>query len=178
MGPSSKLSFLYRFRFAAFFVNIIEMAARGQATESALQGSKPSDVSFRFSNSASVINLEAAAADNALLGQLRGVDTPQSGPIAPDLVTICLPLIRMGYANMVDDSFTRCFKSKKRVPWNWNPYLFVAWSLGLFLRYMILFPLRLFALTLGFVFVLTLFPLVKLASPVMSRATTKQAETW
>ena len=131
----------------------------------------------QFASSASVVNLEAAAADNALLGQLRGVPA-QLGASAPDLITVCLPLIRMGYANMVDDSFTRCFKSKKRVPWNWNAYLFAAWIMGVAFRYSVLFPLRLFALSLGFVFVLSTFPLVKLASPLLPRATAKKAETW
>jgi len=143
-----------------------------------LTGSK-SDGGFRFSNSASVLNLEAAAADNALLGRLRGIDASQGvAPSAPDLVNICLPLIRMGFASVVDDSFTRCFKSKKRIPWNWNAYLYVAWLLSIVLRYTVLFPLRLAVLLFGFVFTLTAFPIVKLAAPLLKRATAKKTEIW
>jgi glycerol-3-phosphate O-acyltransferase 3/4 len=83
------------------------------------------------------------------------------------LFAVSLPLLRMGFLCMVDDSFTRCFKSQKRRPWNFNVYLFPAWVLGVIFRYTILFPLRLFALILGFVTVFTLFPIVKLLSFVI-----------
>ncbi|KAH7849222.1 hypothetical protein Vadar_014805 [Vaccinium darrowii] len=47
------------------------------------------------------------------------------------------------------DSFTRCFKSIPPQPWNWNVYLFPLWCLGVGVRYLILFPLRVLVLTLG-----------------------------
>ena len=41
------------------------------------------------------------------------------------------------------DSFTRCFKSIPPEPWNWNIYLFPLWCMGVLVRYLVLFPLRL-----------------------------------
>ena len=75
-----------------------------------------------------------------------------------------LPLVRQGFNAIVDDSFTRCFKSKKVVRWNWNCYLFPAYLLGVVVRYTILFPLRLLCLLLGFLLVMLLFPCVKFIS--------------
>ena len=43
---------------------------------------------------------------------------------------------------MLQDSFTRCFKSNPPEPWNWNIYLFPLWCFGVVVRYCILFPLR------------------------------------
>jgi glycerol-3-phosphate O-acyltransferase 3/4 len=80
----------------------------------------------------------------------------------PALFEVAMPVLRQGCTAMVDDSFTRCFKSQKRVPWNWNCYLFPAWIAGLFFRYFILFPLRLLCLIMGFLLVAVCFPLVKL----------------
>jgi glycerol-3-phosphate O-acyltransferase 3/4 len=42
----------------------------------------------------------------------------------------------------VDDTFTKCFKSNAPDPWNWNAYLLPLWSLGVVVRYGILFPIR------------------------------------
>ena len=80
------------------------------------------------------------------------------------LFDVSLPLLQLAMTNVVDDSFTRCFKSQKRQSWNWNAYLWPAWAIGFLFRYLILFPLRLFVLALGFLTVGTLFPLVKVAS--------------
>lgn len=143
-----------------------------------LHGSASGDMAFQISSSASMVNLEQLAADNAMLTELRAVDADeQEGTVraAPELFSTCLPLIQLGYINMVDDSFTRCFKSKKRVPWNWNAYLYGAWIFGVTLRYAFLFPLRLLLLLLGFGTVLTLFPIVKVFSPCIR---TKGAEIW
>ena len=63
----------------------------------------------------------------------------QSGPLTEAVAAI------------VDDSFTRCFALNFPEPWNWNWYLFPLWALGVVFRYMILFPLRLTFLLLGFV---------------------------
>lgn len=60
-----------------------------------------------------------------------------------------LPLIREGMQVTVDDEFTRCFAENEQHRWNWNLYLYPAWLLGVFLRYFILFPLRLFCLVFG-----------------------------
>jgi hypothetical protein len=87
--------------------------------------------------------------------------TPQQPPIVSPLFSTTLPLVRQGCTAMVDDSFTRCFKSKKVRRWNWNVYLWPAWVLGVFVRYCILFPLRLLCFVLGFVATAVLFPLVK-----------------
>lgn len=43
---------------------------------------------------------------------------------------------------IVDDTFLRCFQSASEHPWNWNAYLLPIWSLGVVVRYCILFPLR------------------------------------
>ena len=72
-----------------------------------------------------------------------------------------LPLVRQGFTAIVDDSFTRCFKSKKVVRWNWNCYLWPCWAVGVVVRYLILFPLRLLCLLSGFVVVSLAFPIVK-----------------
>lgn len=52
------------------------------------------------------------------------------------------PLLMDASAAVVDDSFTRCFKSQAEDPWNWNIYLFPLWCLGVLVRHCILFPLR------------------------------------
>lgn len=49
---------------------------------------------------------------------------------------------------LVDDSFLRCFKSAIDEPWNWNFYLFPLWLVGVVVRNLILFPLRLVTLLL------------------------------
>ncbi|KAL3730949.1 hypothetical protein ACJRO7_027900 [Eucalyptus globulus] len=50
---------------------------------------------------------------------------------------------------IVDDSFTRCFKSNTPEPWNWNIYLFPLWCFGVLVRYLILFPARVVILAMG-----------------------------
>jgi hypothetical protein len=50
---------------------------------------------------------------------------------------------------LIQDSFTRCFKSNSPEPWNWNIYLFPLWCLGVVIRYGILFPLRGLTLLVG-----------------------------
>jgi glycerol-3-phosphate O-acyltransferase 3/4 len=45
-------------------------------------------------------------------------------------------------AAIVDDTFTKCFKSNAPDPWNWNLYLFPLWVVGCVVRYGILFPVR------------------------------------
>lgn len=50
----------------------------------------------------------------------------------------------------MDDTFLRCFKSPPNEPWNWNVYLWPAWALGVLVRNLILFPLRLVFILLAF----------------------------
>ena len=58
---------------------------------------------------------------------------------------------------IVDDTFTRCFKSNPPEPWNWNVYLFPLWCCGVVVRYLILFPIRILVLTLGWIIFLSAF---------------------
>ncbi|CAA0816809.1 glycerol-3-phosphate acyltransferase 9 [Striga hermonthica] len=60
-----------------------------------------------------------------------------------DLLDIS-PTLTEAAGAVVDDSFTRCFKSNHPEPWNWNIYLFPLWCLGVFVRYGFLFPLSFF----------------------------------
>nr|CAD1841109.1 unnamed protein product [Ananas comosus var. bracteatus] len=69
------------------------------------------------------------------------------------------PTLTEAAGAIIDDSFTRCFKSNPPEPWNWNVYLFPLWCLGVVVRYGILFPLRLAVFIAGWiVFFLTFFP--------------------
>ena len=52
--------------------------------------------------------------------------------------------------NCIDD-FSRCFESSRSPAWNWNFYLFPLWFMGVLIRYLILFPIRLTVLVGGFV---------------------------
>jgi hypothetical protein len=82
-------------------------------------------------------------------------------PRPPAFFEYTLPLVHQGFTAVVDDSFTRCFKTKKVVRWNWNCYLWPCWAVGVVVRYLILFPLRLLCLLSGFVVVSLAFPIVK-----------------
>ncbi|KAK9803255.1 hypothetical protein WJX72_000102 [[Myrmecia] bisecta] len=73
-----------------------------------------------------------------------------SGSLLRDLLDIS-PLLNDAAAAIVDDSFLRCFTSASSDPWNWNIYLFPIWLVGLVVRYLILFPLRLVLLIGGFI---------------------------
>ncbi|GMP37310.1 hypothetical protein CsSME_00009050 [Camellia sinensis var. sinensis] len=75
-----------------------------------------------------------------------------------DLLDIS-PTLTEAAGAIVDDSFTRCFKSIPPEPWNWNVYLFPLWCLGVVVRYLILFPMRVLVLTIGWiVFLAAYFP--------------------
>ncbi|KAG0472495.1 hypothetical protein HPP92_017041 [Vanilla planifolia] len=65
-----------------------------------------------------------------------------------DLLDLC-PRLSEAAGAIVDDSFTRCFKSNSPEPWNWNVYLFPLWCLGVAIRYCILFPVRVSILAIG-----------------------------
>jgi glycerol-3-phosphate O-acyltransferase 3/4 len=80
---------------------------------------------------------------------IHGRDSPKNLHLR-DLLDIS-PTLTEAAGAIVDDSFTRCFKSNSPEPWNWNIYLFPLWCLGVVIRYGILFPLRLFTLLLGWI---------------------------
>ncbi|KAG6589042.1 Glycerol-3-phosphate acyltransferase 9, partial [Cucurbita argyrosperma subsp. sororia] len=54
-----------------------------------------------------------------------------------DLLDIS-PTLTEAAGAIVDDSFTRCFKSNPPEPWNWNIYLFPLWCCGVVVRVLIL----------------------------------------
>ncbi|KAF8112217.1 hypothetical protein N665_0065s0003 [Sinapis alba] len=75
-----------------------------------------------------------------------------------DLLDIS-PTLTEAAGAIVDDSFTRCFKSNPPEPWNWNIYLFPLWCCGVIVRYCLLFPLRCITLAFGwFIFLSTFIP--------------------
>ncbi|KAH0900751.1 hypothetical protein HID58_040254 [Brassica napus] len=77
-----------------------------------------------------------------------------------DLLDIS-PTLTEAAGAIVDDSFTRCFKSNPPEPWNWNIYLFPLWCCGVVVRYCLLFPLRCITLAFGwFIFLSTFIPRV------------------
>ncbi|XP_022969136.1 glycerol-3-phosphate acyltransferase 9 [Cucurbita maxima] len=73
-----------------------------------------------------------------------------------DLLDIS-PTLTEAAGAIVDDSFTRCFKSNPPEPWNWNIYLFPLWCFGVVVRYLILFPARVLILTIGWIIFLSTF---------------------
>ncbi|CAM6037170.1 unnamed protein product [Sphagnum compactum] len=73
-----------------------------------------------------------------------------------DLLDIS-PVLTEAASAIIDDSFTRCFKSNAPEPWNWNLYLAPLWCLGVIVRYCILFPIRVVLLTVGWIIFLGLF---------------------
>ena len=44
---------------------------------------------------------------------------------------------------IIDDTFNACFAFSDNPAWNWNFYLFPLWCVGVVLRYLVLFPIRL-----------------------------------
>lgn len=75
-------------------------------------------------------------------------------------ITDCVPLMCEAMQVLVDDTFTRCFESIYPEAWNWNLYLYPMWLLGVFVRYCILFPLRLLCLLSGTLVFLICFTVV------------------
>eukprot|EP01133_Synstelium_polycarpum_P018239 gene18239-21823_t len=81
------------------------------------------------------------------------------------------PFMTDGVEVLVEDEFTRCFTSPEINAWNWNIYLYPAWLFGLFIRYCILFPLRLTCLLIGaFIFA---FMFISVSTLVKSEKTKK-----
>eukprot|EP00475_Leptophrys_vorax_P030294 TRINITY_DN4527_c0_g1_i3.p1 TRINITY_DN4527_c0_g1~~TRINITY_DN4527_c0_g1_i3.p1 ORF type:complete len:366 (+),score=86.48 TRINITY_DN4527_c0_g1_i3:56-1153(+) len=71
-------------------------------------------------------------------------------PAAFELANV-LPSIAQGVELIAQDDFSRCFRENPPEPWNWNAYLYVLWCLGVVFRYVILLPLRILSLLLGFI---------------------------
>eukprot|EP01134_Creolimax_fragrantissima_P004022 CFRG4022T1 len=59
------------------------------------------------------------------------------------------PFMTAAMESIVQDNFTICFECMPREPWNWNLYLFPIYIVGVFVRYVLLLPLRLIAVVLG-----------------------------
>lgn len=70
-----------------------------------------------------------------------------------------------GVSAIVDDSFTKCFNKANPTLWNFNAYLFPFWFLGVLVRYLVLFPVRLVWLLGTFVGLNICFALSRLLLP-------------
>lgn len=68
---------------------------------------------------------------------------------------------KSGTEVIVQDGFSRCFESARSQPWNWNIYLWPLWACGVFIRYFILFPIRLTSLLIGILIVFLSLPILK-----------------
>ena len=73
-----------------------------------------------------------------------------------------------GVSAIVDDSFTKCFNKATPTVWNFNWYLFPSWLVGLIVRHLILFPLRLVFLLVTFFTFIFLFSLSRMLMPKCS----------
>eukprot|EP00245_Coleochaete_scutata_P012610 TRINITY_DN4912_c0_g1_i1.p1 TRINITY_DN4912_c0_g1~~TRINITY_DN4912_c0_g1_i1.p1 ORF type:complete len:467 (+),score=85.52 TRINITY_DN4912_c0_g1_i1:239-1639(+) len=91
-----------------------------------------------------------------LLVESSSAEHSYDQPLLSELLDIA-PVLNEAASAIVDDSFTRCFKSNTPEPWNWNLYLFPLWCIGVGVRYLILFPLRLLLLISGWILFLALF---------------------
>ena len=105
--------------------------------------------------SASSANLVELQAQSTLLRRLDSAfSVSGSGEPAvkqtPPLFELSSHILAQGVSAVVDDSFNRCFMSTEAEEWNWNIYLFPGWLVGVLIRYLVAFPLRLFALVLIF----------------------------
>lgn len=144
-------------------------------------GAAPGAMRIPYSSSGAALY---QLAPGAAAGGERGGASPSISPsasgsdITPQLAffNASLPLIRQGASAFVDDSFTRCFKPAKRVPWNWNVYLFPAWLLGVVVRYSVLFPLRCLVVIIGFLLVAVGMAIVKALAGIGIR--TSRWEIW
>uniref|UniRef100_A0A453BDM1 Phospholipid/glycerol acyltransferase domain-containing protein n=1 Tax=Aegilops tauschii subsp. strangulata TaxID=200361 RepID=A0A453BDM1_AEGTS len=100
-------------------------------------------------------SLDAPNLDDYLTADSLPQEPPRSLTLR-DLLDIS-PVLTEAAGAIVDDSFTRCFKSNSPEPWNWNIYLFPLWCLGVVIRYGLLFPLRFLTLILGWMAFFTAF---------------------
>ena len=88
------------------------------------------------------------------------------------------PSLRYAAECIVQDSFTCCFTSAPMERWNFNIYLFPLYYLGVAVRYLILFPLRLLGLLVG-VLVFAIAMVVSVFMPPSNRvALQRRSITW
>ncbi|XP_077253987.1 glycerol-3-phosphate acyltransferase 9-like [Tasmannia lanceolata] len=107
----------------------------------------------KLRSSSSEIDLDRPNIEEYLTDSIQ---EPHQKFLLPNLLDISLTLTEAAGA-IVDDSFTRCFKSNPPERWNWNVYLFPLWCLGVGVRYVILFPARVVTLALGWIVFLSSF---------------------
>ncbi|KAL2649867.1 hypothetical protein R1flu_017995 [Riccia fluitans] len=107
-----------------------------------------------FKPSPSEINMYQYHLDEVLAEPGPTVDKNKN--LLRDILDIS-PTLSEAASAIIDDSFTRCFKSNSPEPWNWNIYLFPLWILGVIMRYCILFPIRLVLLAVGWIIFLGTF---------------------
>ncbi|KAJ7563975.1 hypothetical protein O6H91_03G132600 [Diphasiastrum complanatum] len=107
-----------------------------------------------FTHSASEMDLYEYNAEDSMVKS--PVDSQNKKLLLCNLLDIS-PVLNEAASAIVDDSFTRCFKSNISEPWNWNIYLFPLWCLGVVFRHTILFPIRLLLLAIGWVIFLACF---------------------
>ncbi|KAL3701590.1 hypothetical protein R1sor_019612 [Riccia sorocarpa] len=107
-----------------------------------------------FKPSPSEINMYQRHLDEVLAESGPKADVNRN--LLRDILDIS-PTLSEAASAIVDDSFTRCFKSNSPEPWNWNIYLFPLWIVGVITRYCFLFPIRLVLLALGWIIFLGLF---------------------
>eukprot|EP00850_Spirogloea_muscicola_P001728 SM000006S19493 [mRNA] locus=s6:1072159:1075790:- [translate_table: standard] len=112
-----------------------------------------------FGPSASEVDLYQKHVEDLLLESSSEAPSGSATTLLSELLNIS-PVLNEASSAIVDDSFTRCFKSNAPEPWNWNLYLFPLWCIGVVVRYCILFPLRLLLLLLGWIVFVVFFCLV------------------
>eukprot|EP00850_Spirogloea_muscicola_P015377 SM000117S25497 [mRNA] locus=s117:148653:152355:- [translate_table: standard] len=112
-----------------------------------------------FGPSASEVDLYQKHVEDLLLESSSEGPSGSATTLLSELLNIS-PVLNEAASAIVDDSFTRCFKSNAPEPWNWNLYLFPLWCMGVVVRYCILFPLRLLLLLLGWIVFVVFFCLV------------------
>ncbi|KAL0482072.1 glycerol-3-phosphate O-acyltransferase 3/4 [Acrasis kona] len=72
-----------------------------------------------------------------------------SGQDSFNIFSDLLPVVVEGVDAVVKDSFTESFRPRAPDAWNWNIFLFFTWTLGVIVRYLVLFPMRFLFLLLG-----------------------------
>lgn len=106
---------------------------------------------FLDPNSSQMVKI-ARRLDDKYINEIRNQDDQKEFQLGD-----VLEYLGSGMDVIVEDDFSLCFERAVRRSWNWNLYLAIFWVLGVVLRYVILFPLRLIIQILGLL--LTLFQL-------------------
>eukprot|EP00924_Labyrinthula_sp_SR-Ha-C_P006320 snap_masked-scaffold_31-processed-gene-3.22-mRNA-1 protein AED:0.16 eAED:0.19 QI:0/-1/0/1/-1/1/1/0/535 len=134
---------------------------------------------YDISNSQSVQNLLALYLEKSNLdrtGKKKKVSMllPTDGKIAGPVFNAVFRHYEEGVNVILDDKFWKCFSRRKTYPWNFNLYLFPIWCFGCFIRYVILFPLRLLSLLITFAVFFAFMEVIKKLK--LSPRTTKKLE--